>query len=93
MRKKTSSGFIQLVVIVVVVIILLAYFQVNLRELWGSETTQNNLDFLKTIGEKVWAGLVYLWTNFIREPATWIWENWILGWAWPLVSGWFASQT
>ncbi|MEK7136131.1 MAG: hypothetical protein AAB821_00870 [Patescibacteria group bacterium] len=91
-NKIKSSGFIRLIVIIVIVVILLAYFNVNLKEILSSDAGQDNLQFLKGLGEKAWGGLVYLWTNFIREPATWIWENWILGWLWPLVSNWVESQ-
>ncbi len=92
MKNNSSAGFIRLIVIVIVVIILLAYFKVNLREIWQSDSAQSIWETIKVVGEKLWDVLLYLWTNFIREPALWIWEKWILGWVWPLVSEWFESQ-
>ena len=92
MLKTKSSGFIKLILAIVVVIVLLAYFKINLRDIWTAEITQTIWDLIKAVGEKGWELILFLWDNFIREPALWVWQNVVLDWLWPLVSDWLAQQ-
>jgi hypothetical protein len=91
-HKNKSGGFIKIIIIIVVIVVLLAYFNVNLRELLSSETTEDNVGVLRGIGEAILDGIIYVWENYVKEPALWVWQEAVLEWLWPLVSGWLESQ-
>lgn len=93
MRKNTSSGFIQIILIIVVIIVLLAYFNINLRAIISSEAWRDNWVVIKEAIGDIWDKIGPWWTNYVTKPAMWVWENWVLGWVWPLVSSWFQSQS
>ncbi len=90
--KNKSSGFVKLIVLLLVVIIALAYFQINLREIFASEAWKDNWEAIRSLVENIWDKIQPLWSNYVARPALWVWQNWILGWAWPLVSSWFENQ-
>jgi len=77
-KKNKQSGFLKLIVIIVVILILLAVLNIDLRKIVESDIFQANLSLVIDILLIIWNFIVMIWTNFIKEPAFYIWENLIV---------------
>jgi len=71
---NTQSGLIQWIILIIIAVLVLSYFGFSLRDLGEDETTQDNFSFITE-----W--LSFIWENYLREPAVWIWEN-IISFIW-----------
>jgi len=72
---KTNRGFVSLIILLVVILIILGYFGFNLREIVQSPKVSDNLNY-------VWNLVVSLWNHILVIPATWIWNNIVIGLIW-----------
>ena len=66
-RQRHNQGLIRMLIILFVVLLLLAYFGLNLRSIVGSQTFQDNWNFLTTTA-------VHIWNNVLKGPLTFIWD-------------------
>ncbi|HEX7724527.1 MAG TPA: hypothetical protein VF438_02205 [Candidatus Paceibacterota bacterium] len=75
-RGYTSSqgGFLRLILIIIILLLIVSYFGINLRELANSPTTQDNANF-------VWNGIMVVWNNYLKVPATALW-NFFINFVW-----------
>lgn len=90
--KQNSGGFIKIILIIIVLVIVLGIFKIDLRAIMDSEVTQRNIDVIKEAGEKVWVFSLYVWENYIKEPALGVWNQVVLEQIWPIISGWWTSH-
>jgi len=67
-NANPESGLILWIIIIIVALLALSYFGFSLRDLGEDETTQDNFSYVTE-----W--LRFVWENYLREPAVWIWEN------------------
>lgn len=73
---QKQNGFIKYIIIILVILGLLAFFNIDLREIFESESMGDNLGFLGEWGTKIWEGYLapvwaWLWENIVRD---YIWE-------------------
>lgn len=63
-----QNGIIQWIILIVIAILLLSFFGFSLRDLGQDETTQDNFAYVIEWSQ-------FVWTEYLREPALWIWDN------------------
>ena len=73
--KNRNRGLFKMIIVILIALLLLAYFGLNLRTIVGSQTFQDNWNFIMN-------GISTVWNSFLKAPATFIWNS-IL---WPLFS-------
>lgn len=76
---RKEDGFIKLIILIIIILIVLGYYGYNVQDIINSPTVHSNLVY-------VWNGVTTLWTNVLAEPATYIWNNVIVGILWKLFS-------
>lgn len=87
-NKSREGGFIKLIVIIVIVIIILTVLKINLKDIIDSPTTASNLETIKELALKTWEAIVYIWQNYIQEPALYIWNEWLVAKIFPFITNW-----
>lgn len=58
-----------------VLILVLSYFKVNIRTVVESPEAQDNIGYVK-------GGTVSLWDRYLKEPATYFWDNIVVNIFW-----------
>lgn len=71
MYPNRQGGLIKAIVIVVIILLILAYFGLNLRNIVGSSTFQDNWNFL-------WNGILTLWNMYLKSPAMYLWNIFVM---------------
>lgn len=66
----SDRGIVRTIIIIVVALLVLSYFGYNLRSIWNSPNTQDNFSF-------VIDGIKNIWNNYLKTPATYIWNIFI----------------
>lgn len=67
-----------MIIIIVIALIVLGYFGFNIQNIINSPTVQKNLNY-------AWSLVTYIWQNFLKTPAIFIWDkfvnvfDWIMG--------------
>lgn len=72
--NNQQGGLIQVILLIIIVLLVLSYFGFNLRALLDDDQTQDNFSV-------VWEWLTYVWDNYLKAPAEWVWEN-IISFIW-----------
>ena len=70
-----SSGFIKTIVIIVIALIILGVFGYNVSDIVNSPLVQKNLNY-------AWDIVQFVWQNYLKVPAIWIWEKIVIGLGW-----------
>ena len=78
-KLHSEDGFIKLIILIVIILIILGYYGYNIQDILQSPSVHNNLVY-------VWNGVKTLWINVLATPATYIWNNIIVGILWKLFS-------
>lgn len=73
-QEPANQGFIKIAIVIVVVVVILGILQVDLRSIMESEGVQANLQYAGELLAKLWAFLVMAWEDYLKGPATSIWE-------------------
>ena len=73
--KMGWGGFIKAIVIIVIALIVLGYFGYNIQDIINSPTVQKNLSY-------GWGLVSYVWQNYLKVPAMFIWDKIIIGLGW-----------
>ncbi|MFA6256922.1 MAG: hypothetical protein WCT29_01280 [Candidatus Paceibacterota bacterium] len=64
----------------VLLILALSYFNISIKAVVESPTTEDNLDYVRN-------GTKNLWTEYLEEPVTYVWEEIIIKIFWkPFIS-------
>jgi len=53
-KNNSEKGLIQTILLIIVVILVVSYFNIDMKQLVESETTQNNFSFVGGILHKIW---------------------------------------
>ena len=88
LQPKREGGFIKLIIIIIIVIIILTVLKINLKDIWASPTTTDNLETIKELVLKTWEAIVYIWQNYIQEPTLYIWNEWLVAKIFPFITNW-----
>src|SRR3990167_4565121 len=72
---QKRGGFIKTIVLIVIALIILGYFGYNVQDIVNSPTVQKNLNY-------AWDLTKYVWQNYLKIPAIFVWEKIIIGWGW-----------
>lgn len=59
----------------VIIVLVLSYFDVSIKAVVESPTGQENIEYIR-------GGTKNLWTEYLREPATYFWNNIVLKLFW-----------
>ena len=65
---KNANGFIQIILLLVIGLIVLGYFGFNLKEILTSPVVKENLTY-------AWELTKTVWSNWLQEPALWVFEH------------------
>lgn len=67
-KYETNRGvLVKWIIIIIAVILVLSYFGISIRSTAESATGQDNFSY-------VWNGIVNIWNNYIKDPATYLWN-------------------
>lgn len=69
-KNNKQSGFIKMIIIIIIAIAILSYYGIDIKNFFTSDLVQKNLNY-------VWSGIVYIWSNFLVDPATYLWGIWV----------------
>lgn len=72
---RREDGFIRALVIIIIAILIISYFGINLRALVTSPTTKDNFSYVAT-------STVSVWNNYLKVPATYVWNEVFLNLLW-----------
>jgi len=72
---QKRGGFIKTIVLIVIALIILGYFGYNVQDIVNSPTVQKNLNY-------AWDIVKYVWNNYLKIPAIFVWEKIIIGLGW-----------
>ena len=69
-RHNTNSGLsiLGIIFLGVIIILVLSYFNISIRGVVESPEAQDNLEY-------VGGGTVSLWDRYLRDPATYLWND------------------
>lgn len=73
--KNKSSGFVKFIVIIIIGVLVLSYYSIDIRGVAESPAAQQNFAYVKGI-------VVSVWDKYLKEPATYLWNNVFLGLMW-----------
>jgi len=64
------NGFIRIrtIIIAVVIILILSFLSFDIQSFVEAPQTQANLHY-------VWSGIVFVWEQYLENPATYIWSD------------------
>lgn len=62
-----NGGLIRLLILIFIALIVLGYYGVSVRNVVQNPTSQDNISY-------VWTGAVSLWNNYLKVPATYLWN-------------------
>jgi hypothetical protein len=65
MNRK--GGLIRLLILIFIALIVLGYYGVSVRNVVQNPTAQDNLSY-------VWTGATSVWDNYLKVPATYLWN-------------------
>ena len=66
--QNHNRGLIKMIIVIFIVLILLAYFGLNLRSIVGSQTFQDNWNFISNL-------ISTIWNNYLKGVVTFIWNS------------------
>ncbi len=78
MKKQApigERGFIKMVLVIVIALLVVSYFGINIRALVDSPTTKENFSYVAST-------TVSVWNNYLKAPATFIWDKVIIDMIW-----------
>jgi hypothetical protein len=73
--QNSNRGLVKMIIIIFIALLLLAYFGLNLRSIVGSQTFQDNWNFLSNLA-------VNIWNNYLKGFVAFIWNSIIV----PIIS-------
>jgi len=77
MKNNTKkSGFIKYIIIFIILILILSYFNIDIRGIIESPSTQKNISYVIELWNVVWQKFLKpLWDNYLSEPLLYFWQN------------------
>ena len=70
MYKNRQDGLIKMIILIVIAIAVLSWYGVDIKEFFMSEQVQKNFGY-------VWTFIKDIWSSYLVEPATKLWDIWI----------------
>jgi hypothetical protein len=64
---KSNRGLIYMLILVVIALIILGYYGFSVRQAVQNPTTQDNISY-------IWNGAVAIWNDYLKAPATYLWN-------------------
>jgi len=64
--KNKQGGLIKIIIIIVIAIAILSYYGFDIKNFFTSPQAQKNFSY-------VWGFITDIWTNYLAEPAIWLW--------------------
>lgn len=74
LAPKDNQGFIKIILAVIVIVIILSLLKIDIRSLFESEAFKTNFAYVGDLANKLWAWLLVLWNDHLKEPATYLWN-------------------
>jgi len=68
--KNTQGGLIKMIIIIIIAIAILSWYGVDIKEFFNSPQVQKNFSY-------VWSFITDIWSNYIQEPASKLWDIWL----------------
>ena len=64
---KSNRGLIYMLILIVIALIILGYYGFSVRQAVQNPTTQDNISY-------IWNGAVAIWNDYLKAPATYLWN-------------------
>lgn len=74
-NKNDNRGIIKIILIIIIIIVILSLLRINLRSIYENETVRANFKFVWEILLIVFDWLKFIWENYIKTPALFVWER------------------
>jgi len=67
-NKKCGTSILGLIIWIGIIILVLSYFNISIKAIVESPTGQENVNYVR-------GGTRNLWTTYLAEPATYLWND------------------
>ncbi len=68
--KKGGISILGLLVLGIVIVLIFSYFKINVKTVLQSPDGKNNVNYVTEAGKNIW-------DNYLREPTTYLWNNFV----------------
>lgn len=67
-NKQNGISILGILILVVVIVLALSYFNISIKTIVESPTSQENINYVR-------GGAKSLWTTYLAEPASYLWND------------------
>src|SRR3989344_7636991 len=69
-NKQRGISILGVLFLTVVIILVLSYFNISIKAVVESPAGQENIEYVK-------GGTKNLWTEYLKEPVSYLWNGWL----------------